>query len=114
MMPSEEEGARSAEAVPAGGALDEVMRKKALIATLAAAHGARSVMLFGSAARGEDRPESDLDFLVKLEPGRNLLDLIGLENDLRDVFGRKVDVATRRSLKPRVRENALRDAVRIV
>ena len=70
---------RATKAAPAGGALDEVMRKKALIATLAAAHGARSVMLFGSAARG-----------------------------------RKVDVAMPQSLKPRVRESALRDAVRIV
>src|SRR5579859_2941540 len=67
------EGEASAAGAPAGGALDAVMRKKALIATLAAAHGARRVVLVGSAARREDRPDSDLDFLVELEPGRNLL-----------------------------------------
>ena len=110
---------RSRAAVPgavsgARGALGEVLRKRDLIATLAMAHGARTVHLFGSAARGEARPDSDLDFLVELEPGRNLLDLIGLENDLADVLGRKVDVVTVRAAKPRIRGSALRDAVRIV
>ena len=108
------DGKASAEGAPAGGVLDAVMRKKALIATLAAAHGARRVALVGSAARGEDRPDSDLDFLVELEPGRNLLDLIGLENDLSDAFGRKVDVMTARAVKPRILKSALRGAVRLV
>jgi uncharacterized protein len=109
-----EAGASESAGAPAGGALDEVLRKKALIATLAAAHGARSVALVGSAARREDRPESDLDFLVELEAGRNLLDLIGLENDLRDALGRKVDVMTARAVKPRILKSALRDAIRLV
>ncbi len=101
-------------AVSRRGLRAEIMSKRALIRTLAAAHGARAVHLFGSAARGEERAGSDLDFLVELERGRNLLDLIGLENDLREALGRKVDVVTARSLKPRVRPGALRDAVRIV
>lgn len=110
---------RSRSSAPGAGrgerdALGEVLRKRALIATLAAAHGARTVHLFGSAARGKARPDSDLDFLVELEPGRNLLDLIGLENDLADVLGRKVDVVTLRAAKPRIRGSALRDAIRIV
>ena len=97
-----------------GGARAEVQRKQGLIRTLAGAHGARTVRLFGSAARGEERPDSDLDFLVELEPGRNLLDVIGLENDLADALGRKVDVVTARSMKPRVLKSALEDAIRIV
>ena len=97
-----------------GGARAEVQRKQGLIRTLAGAHGAHTVRLFGSAARGEERPDSELDFLVELEPGRNLLDLIGLENDLADALGRKVEVVTARSVKPRVLKSALRDAIIIV
>lgn len=97
-----------------GNARAEVLRKRSLIRTLAVAHGARAIHLFGSAARAEERPDSDLDFLVELEPERNLLDLIGLENDLADALGRKVEVVTARSLKPRVLKGALADAIRIV
>ena len=97
-----------------GRARDEVLRKQALIRTLAKAHGARSVELFGSAARGEERPGSDLDFVVELEPGRSLLDLISLAEDLQEALGRKVEVVTRAGMKPRVRAEAQRDAIRIV
>jgi len=91
-----------------------LVRKKALIRALARLHGARTVRLFGSSARGEERAGSDVDLLVELEPGRNLLDLIGLEKDLAKALGRKVDVVTVESIKPRVRRSALRDAIRIV
>lgn len=107
-------GAPGSAAGGAPGMVGEIVRKKALIRTLALAHGARAVSLFGSAARGEERAGSDVDFLVELEPGRNLIDLIGLENDLADALGVKVDVVTARSAKPRVLERALKDAVRIV
>jgi predicted nucleotidyltransferase len=93
---------------------DEVLQKTDLVRTIALAHGAQGIELFGSVARGEDRPESDIDLLVELRPGRSLLDLIGLENDLTALFGRKVDVATRRSLKPRVLKAALKEKLRIV
>lgn len=92
---------------------DQVLAKADLIRTLARAHGARSLELFGSAARGEDRPDSDVDFIVELEPGRTLLDLIGLANDLEAALGRKVDTATRAGLKPKVLAEAERDAIRI-
>jgi uncharacterized protein len=95
-------------------ALEEVQAKADLIQTLAKAHGATSVFLFGSAARGEDRPGSDLDFMVELEPGRSLLDLIGLSQDLQAAFGRKVDAFTRAGLKPRVLSRARKEAIKIV
>ncbi|MDX1376376.1 MAG: nucleotidyltransferase family protein [Burkholderiales bacterium] len=98
----------------AGGLRAELERKKRMIGAIARAHGARAVHLFGSAARGEEGPDSDVDLLVELEPGRSLLDLIGLENDLSDALGRKVDVLTARGAKPRVLKAALRDAVRLV
>jgi uncharacterized protein len=102
------------EAPGTGGGRDAVLGKQSLVRTLAKAHGAHSVELFGSAARGEDGPGSDLDFVVELESGRSLLDLIGLAEDLQEVFGRKVEVVTRAGMKPRVRAAAQRDAVRIV
>ena len=98
----------------AGQARGDVLRKQALVRTLAKAHGARSVELFGSAARDEDGPGSDLDFLVELEPGRSMLDLIGLAEDLQEALGRKVEAVTASGLKPRVLKEARRDAVRIV
>lgn len=102
------------ESVPAAASGREaVLRKQGLIRTLAKAHGAVSVELFGSAARGEDRPGSDLDFLVELEPGRSLLDLIGFAEDLQDALGRKVEAVTAAGLKPRVLKEARRDAFRV-
>ena len=90
------------------GVREKVLRMKARIGALARAHGARTVRLFGSAARGEERPDSDIDFLVELEPHRSLLDLIGLENDLADLFARKVEVVTIPTEKPEIRARAQR------
>ena len=95
-------------------ARDEIMRKQSLIRAIARAHGATSVELFGSAARGEDGPGSDLDFMVELDPGRSLLDLIGFGEDLQEALGRKVEALTRTGMKPRVLASARRDAIRIV
>ena len=53
-------------------------KKKEEILRIAARHGARNVRVFGSVARGEARPDSDVDFLVDMEPGRSLLDMGGL------------------------------------
>lgn len=95
-------------------ALEAIKAKAELIRTLAKTYGATSVFLFGSAARGEDGPNSDLDFMVEMEQGRSLFDLVGLAEDLEIALGRKVDLATRTSLKPIVRVEAERDAVRII
>src|SRR3989338_5232177 len=84
--------------------------KKEDILQIAARHGARNVRVFGSAARGEARPDSDVDFLVDMEPGRSLLDMGGLLMDLRDLLGLEVDVVTEHGLKPRIRERVLKEA----
>jgi predicted nucleotidyltransferase len=81
------------------------------ILQIAAKHGARNVRVFGSVARGEADDQSDIDFLVDMEPGRSLLDLGGLLMDLQDLLGRNVDVVTERGLKPRIRERVLHEAV---
>ena len=69
------------------------------------------VVLFGSAARGDDDEASDIDFLVRLEPGRTLLDLVRLETKLEQLLGRPVDVVTEASLAEGIRSKVLREAV---
>jgi uncharacterized protein len=92
-------------------AVEAVRRRRAEILRLAARYGASSVRVFGSIARGDANSESDVDLLVEFEPGRSLLDLIGLELDLRDLLGLHVDVATAASLKDRIRPRVLAEAV---
>ncbi len=90
---------------------DLVQERRDDILRIAAAHGARNVRVFGSFARGESRPDSDLDLLVDLEEGRTLLDQIALLQDLQDLLGRKVDVVTERALHRLIRERVLREAL---
>ena len=84
--------------------------KKDEILRIAAKHGARIVRVFGSVARGEARPDSDVDFLVDMEPGRTLFDQGGLLMDLRDLLDVQVDVVTEDGLKSRIRERVLKEA----
>jgi predicted nucleotidyltransferase len=77
---------------------------------IAAKHGAFNVRVFGSVARGEADEQSDIDFLVELQPGRSLLDLGGLQYELEAVLGCRVDVVTERGLKARIRERVVRQA----
>ena len=81
------------------------------ILRLAREHGARNVRVFGSAARGEETKDSDLDVLVEMEDGRSLVDHVALKQDLEELLGQKVDVVTEASLHPRMRDRVLREAV---
>ena len=83
------------------------------ILQIAARYGARNVRLFGSTARGDSRPDSDVDLLVDLEPDRSLFDLGGLLSEVSELLGREVDVVTEKGLRPRIREQVLREAVRL-
>lgn len=76
------------------------------ILAAAARHGARNVRIFGSVARGDDEPVSDLDLLVEMAADRSLLDLVALEALLQ----RPVDVVTEQSLAPAIRERIRSDA----
>lgn len=69
--------------------------------------------IFGSRARGESGPDSDLDLLVELESGRSLLDLVGLQLDLTERLGIQTQVVTYNSLHPLLRDRILSDEVRI-
>ncbi|MCC6765746.1 MAG: nucleotidyltransferase family protein [Deltaproteobacteria bacterium] len=90
--------------------VDLLARHRPEILRLAEAHGARNVRLFGSAARGEAGDESDIDVLVTMEPGRSLLDLVGLSQDLEQLLGRQVDVVSDRGLSPYLRDHILAEA----
>lgn len=81
------------------------------ILRLAHEHGAYNIRLFGSVARGDEHPDSDLDLLVDMEAGRSLVDHVALKQDLEDLLGREVDVVTEKSLHPRLRDKVLREAV---
>jgi predicted nucleotidyltransferase len=81
------------------------------ILSLATRHGARNVRVFGSVARGEARPDSDVDILVDMEPGRSLFDLGGLHHDLQVLLGVDVDVVTEKGLRPRIRTQVMHEAV---
>ena len=90
----------------------EVLRaKREQVLNVARQHGARHVRIFGSVARGDAGPLSDIDFLVEMEPGRSLLDLGGLVTDLQQLFGCRVDVVTERGLKARIRARVLEEAI---
>ena len=88
-----------------------VRAKRSAILRLAAAHGARDVRVFGSLARGEAGPGSDLDLLVRMEDDRSLLDLVGLWQDLQELLGRKVDVISEGGLSPHLRDRILAEAI---
>jgi predicted nucleotidyltransferase len=92
---------------------DHLPELRDAIVAVAAACGASNVRLFGSVARGEEHDDSDVDFVVRLEPGRTLLDLVRLETRLEQLLGRPVDVVTEASLNEPIRSRALREAIRV-
>ncbi|MGJ5676794.1 MAG: nucleotidyltransferase family protein [Nostochopsis sp.] len=81
------------------------------ILRIAAKYAAYNIRVFGSVARGEARPDSDVDFLVELEPQRTLLDQIALMQSLEELLGRKVDVTEPETLHELIRDKVLRSAV---
>ncbi len=95
------------------------MNREQVISTLRAHapqlrhRGVRHAALFGSLARGEDQPASDIDILIELDPDAaiDLFAYVGITHYLADLFPARVDVANKSSLKPHVRPSAERDAV---
>lgn len=84
--------------------------KRSRVLALATARGARSVRVFGSVASASDREGSDLDLLVDMPAGTSLLHIVGLQLDLEDELGIRVDVCTERELHPELKARILAQA----
>jgi uncharacterized protein len=91
------------------------MNREAALAEMLKARGIAATYLFGSTARGEQRPDSDLDLFVDLIPGRkfSLIDLAGVQNFLERELGMEVDVVTRNGLLPDLKDDIERDAIQV-
>src|SRR6266567_430581 len=86
------------------------LEKRAEILRLAESHGCHNVRVFGSVASGENKPGSDVDFLVDLDDGRGLLDLGRLLSDLESLLGTDVDVVESGSVHPYIRDRVFAEA----
>ena len=96
----------------AGLGIDDLLKdKRDEILRIAARHGARNVRVFGSVVRGEARLDSDVDFLVEMEPGRSLMDVGELKMDLEDLLGRTVDIGRPAALHWYIKDRVLEEAV---
>lgn len=78
-----------------------VASRRDQVLAIASRHHASRVRLFGSAARGEDRPDSDIDLLVDFDDGSSLFDLMHMSRELEELLGRSVDVVSAGGLKSR-------------
>ncbi len=85
--------------------------KRDEILSIASKHGAYNVRVFGSVARGDDRPDSDVDLLVDVGTTTSSWFPAGLVLDLEQILGREVEIVTEKGLNPHLREYVLREAV---
>jgi len=93
--------------------LEEIKQNRDLILAIAARHGAKNVRVFGSVVRGEEGPDSDIDFLVGMEKGRSLLDFIAFQQDAEDLLKRKVDVIDEEGIYHLLKDRILNEAMPI-
>ena len=84
--------------------------KREQILALAAARGAPRLRIFGSVARGEDHEGSDIDLLIDMPADTSLPQIVGLQHDIEDALGRRVDLCTERELHPSLRTRILSEA----
>lgn len=92
--------------------LEELRHQKQAINALGTRYGARRIRLFGSVARGEERPDSDVDFLVDFPRGYDLFaQRLPLAEQLEDLLHRRVELVPEHELNPHMRERILAEAV---
>ena len=77
--------------------MDKIINK---LVSILKKHGAKKIEIFGSYARGEQKETSDLDVIVEFEKRKSLLELVGIEQELEDALGIKVDLLTEASISP--------------
>lgn len=90
-----------------GNRLDQLRSQREMIIEIVSRNKACNVSVFGSVARGDETPESDVDLLVDFLPGASLTDQFRLQEELAELLKTPVDVISRRALKPR--DNDIRD-----
>ena len=93
--------------------LDEIRAKRDEIYAIARKHKAEKLWVFGSCARKEERPDSDVDLLVKFNDGASLLDIVHIKDGARKLFMREVDVVSNRGLSPYIGKRIQEEAVAI-
>ena len=91
--------------------LQVIQQNKEPIHEIPRHHGAHRLRVFGSVARGEAGPASDIDFLVQMDPDCSLLDQVGLIQDLQALLGSSVHVVTEKALHWYIRDRVLAEAV---
>ena len=89
---------------------DRIHELRERIELIARKHGAIRLRLFGSVARGEERPESDVDFLVTLAKGRSLMDRVHLKDELEELLGRRVELVSEKLVARRIARRVLAEA----
>ena len=91
--------------------LSNLQSRRSEILAIAKKHGIKTVRVFGSVARGEETPESDIDLLIDLErPVKDGLGFIGFKLDMEDMLGRKVDIVFETGIYHRLRDIILNEA----
>jgi hypothetical protein len=88
-----------------------LQQKREAILEIARRYGASDIRIFGSVARGDATEASDLDLIVRFEPGRSLFDHGGLLMDLQDLLGVKVDVISEHGMRERFRNHVIKEAI---
>jgi predicted nucleotidyltransferase len=91
--------------------LELLNQKRDDILRIAAKHGASNIRVFGSAARGEAGPDSDIDLLIEKGPTTSAWFPASLALELEEVLGRRVEIVTEKALNPYLRDRVLREAV---
>ncbi len=91
--------------------IEKLREKKSQIFEVAARHGVVGIYVFGSVARGDDRPDSDVDLLIAPGPSTSPWFPAGLVLDIESLLGRRVEVVTDRGLNPHLRDDVLKEAV---
>ncbi|MBC8206025.1 MAG: nucleotidyltransferase family protein [Kiritimatiellales bacterium] len=93
--------------------LEKIKKSREKILAVALRHGAEDLRVFGSVVRNEDQPDSDVDFLVTMRPGYDLLDMIALSQDLEELLHQKADVVSDEEVSPYLRDQIFQEAVAV-
>jgi len=93
--------------------LEQIKENRDQILSIALSHGADRLRVFGSVVRGEEQSGSDVDFLVTMLPGYDLLDLVALERELEGILHRKADVVSDEEISPYLKERVFEEAVAV-